>query len=148
MVIYDLLCNAHHQFEAWFKSSDDFQKQKDADLLSCPVCETKDVRKIPSTTYVNTKTITASVNEKAEYFPAQQGEMNKLMREIKTHIENNSVDVGNRFVEEAKKMHYGETQDKKNIRGLASSKEILELHEEGINTFQLPSTWVDKRKLN
>lgn len=150
MVIYDLLCSAHHQFEAWFKSPDDFQQQKESDLLSCPVCDTKDVRKIPSATYVNTKSMTLTENKKTEPQPTAvaQDEVNKLMVQIKTYIENNSVDVGTGFVEEVKKMHYGETPDKKNIRGVASSAEVAELREEGINTYTLPDLWVDKQKLN
>ncbi len=149
MVIYDLLCSAHHQFEAWFKSPDDFQQQKASDLLSCPVCDTKEVRKIPSATYVNTKSITLTEDKKTQQPAAvAQDEANKLMVQMKTYIENNSVDVGTRFVEEAKKRHYGETADKKNIRGLASSAEVAELREEGINTYALPDLWFDKRKLN
>lgn len=69
------------------------------------------------------------------------------MRQLHHYVEKNTEDVGNQFADEARKIHYGESEER-GIRGVASGNEVKELHDEGIKTYQLPPKPVAKEKLN
>jgi len=144
MVIYDLICDLEHQFEGWFKSERDFIQQQKDGLLCCPTCESKSVRKLPSASYVSTsRQAESKVSEKNDVtLNAHQA-----VKMINDYVLSNTEDVGERFVEEVKKMHYGEI-DGRNIRGRASSDEVQSLNDEGINVLSLPDNTLDKKKLN
>lgn len=141
MVVYDLMCDEEHVFEGWFKSSVDFQAQQTNGLLGCPMCESKVIKKLPSASYIST------TKERKPAIIDEQMTKQKLALALKDYIVENTDDVGENFVEEAKKIHYGEVKAR-SIRGVANKDEVAALAEEGVDVLSLPVTLNDKKKLN
>jgi hypothetical protein len=144
MKVLDLACAQAHVFEGWFGSEDDFQAQRAAGLLSCPVCGDPQVEKRLSAPRLNLRgaepaapAVEATGGERVPAAePAAAGwvaEALRAVREIVAHTE----DVGDRFAQEARRMHHGETEAR-GIRGRASLVEASELVEEGIAIVPLP----------
>lgn len=152
MKVLDLQCRHGHVFEGWFASHEDYAAQKERGLLTCPVCTDPDVSKMLSAPRLNLghanapepAASTADPSAKpapeaaaqtlAQMSPQQmQAAMLKMVR----HVMANTQDVGNRFAEEARKMHHGEAEQR-NIRGQASREETEALLEEGIDILPLP----------
>ncbi|MEY3944647.1 MAG: hypothetical protein RL697_660 [Pseudomonadota bacterium] len=124
MKVLDLQCSHGHVFEGWFASHDDYESQRERGLLTCPVCEDAQVNKMLSAPRLNL----------AQTPPQQiQAAMLKMVR----HVMANTEDVGNRFAEEARKIHHGEAQER-SIRGQASREETEALLDEGIDILPLP----------
>lgn len=148
MIIYDLICDTNHRFEGWFKSANDFVRQLEQGLLTCPMCDSANIRKLPSASHIATTPSKADAKPESALMPVQADEARAraAFAVLQEYAMKNSIDVGARFVEEAKKMHYGETEEK-NIRGHATFKDIVELHEEGIRVLPLPGV-PEKQKLN
>ena len=148
MIIYDLLCDGQHRFEGWFKNADEFQQQLQTGLLTCPVCGSEHVQKLPSASHISTG---HGQKQEESNTPAQQGTAEvtqaQLVQLLHDYVNKHYDDVGSRFAEEAKKIHYGEAEAR-NIRGLATANEVKELKEEGISALQLPPAPYDKDKLN
>ena len=157
MKVLDLQCAQHHVFEGWFGSEDDFQSQLTRGLLTCPMCGDVSVSKKLSAPRLNLnatetkpKTPSASavpelprLQDVANLEPAQlQAALMKMVR----HVVANTEDVGGSFPEEARKMHYGETEAR-NIRGHATPEETEELIDEGIAVMPLPLPDVLKEPL-
>lgn len=147
MVIYDLCCNNQHSFEGWFKDNNDMQQQIDTGILSCPICESAYVTKLPTASKLSktSKQAVAVMNNQqllAEYKQAQ-----KVLGQVHDYLDKNYTDVGNKFADEALKMHKGEKEER-NIRGVASSQQVTELKKAGIATLPIPAKPVDKQKLN
>ncbi len=149
MKVLDLQCGQHHVFEGWFGSEDDFQSQLTRGLVTCPLCGDPGVTKklsAPRLNLNNTAPATStqtSLQEVANLEPAQlQAALLKMVR----HVVANTEDVGNSFPEEARKMHYGETEAR-NIRGHATPKETEALIDEGIAVMPLPLPDVLKEPL-
>lgn len=155
MKVFDLLCAMGHQFEGWFATEEDYQKQREHSLLACPVCGSEEVSKMLSAPRLqrksNQKTGSTAVSvPQAEQSPAPQtslpGIQAKLENEILNYIIKNTEDVGEHFAEEARKIHYGEV-DGRNIRGQTTGQEAHELLEEGIDIVQLPFLPSSKKHL-
>ena len=147
MVIYDLCCENQHQFEGWFKDSDDMQQQIKRGILRCPVCESHNIIKMPTASKLSKSgkhdvAITNNKQSLDEYNQAQ-----KILGKVHEYLDQNYVDVGNNFADEAMKMHKGEKEEQ-NIRGIASKKQINELHEAGVATLPIPPKPVEKKNLN
>ena len=124
MKVLDLQCSHGHVFEGWFASHDDYESQRERGLLTCPVCEDAQVNKMLSAPRLNL----------AQMPPQQiQAAMLKMVR----HVMANTEDVGNRFAEEARKIHHGQAQER-SIRGQASREETEALLDEGIDILPLP----------
>lgn len=144
MVIYDLICEHEHAFEGWFKSEDDFKSQQLQHMLTCPNCDSNIVKKVPTASYIATRGVAdQSLNQKQKTALSKQ----HIIQKLTDYIVKNTEDVGQQFAEEAKKIHYGET-DKRAIRGQATVDEVKELNEEGIDVLPLPGPVVEKQKLN
>jgi hypothetical protein len=149
MIVYDLICALNHRFEGWFDSSATFQAQKGKGQLQCPICGNDSVEKLPSR--VNLKQakrgeLVPTFNSNTTDGPAQQTQA--LLAKLGEYISRHFDDVGTEFAEEAKKIHYGETEPR-NIRGRASAAEVKELVEEGIEAIPFPESLpIDKDKLN
>lgn len=142
MKVLNLQCSAQHLFEGWFASDEDFASQVERGLLECPLCNDKTVHKLPSAPRLNFGAVAApqatTATDKRDVVtgdPAQalQAAYLKLAR----RIVNQTEDVGERFAEEARKIHYGETEER-GIRGQASRAETEALMEEGIAVMPLP----------
>lgn len=132
--VFNLLCDSGHSFEGWFGSSDDYESQSAQGQLACPVCGSHAVTKALSAPYVSTGAAPAPAVQAAMPAPAQmQALFVKMAREIAATTE----DVGERFAEEARRIHYKETEER-GIRGRTSKEEAAALVEEGINVVPLP----------
>ena len=129
MKVYNLICEHDHRFEGWFSSEDDFKAQSDAHLIECPVCENHAVRKLPSAPRLN---LSGAQENKPEVEQVQ-----KQFLEMVRKIVANTEDVGERFAEEARRIHYNEAPERA-IRGVASVQEFAELADEGIDVLPLP----------
>ena len=135
MIRYDLICDAGHDFDAWFSGSADFDSQRKRGFLSCPVCGSVHVSKTLMAPSVTTG------RQKEAIQSLVTGEAQKLamakLREAVATIRANAEDVGARFPEEARKIHYGEAEQR-GIVGEAKPDEALALLEEGIEIAALP----------
>lgn len=134
MIRYALACEAGHAFESWFRDSDAFEKQAEAGLLSCPHCGSTRIAKQIMAPAV------AMREEKPAPFAMmgeKEREMRALLRAFHDHLSANAEDVGSAFAEEARKIHYGES-DERAIYGVASLPEVRELSEEGIPVMPVP----------
>ncbi len=142
MIVFDLICDADHQFEGWFRDANEFTQQQHSGLLTCPVCDSANVVKLPSASRVNFGKHESKLAELA----AAEKNAQQLAHRVHQYIEKNYEDVGGEFSSEAKKMHYGEIEER-NIRGTATAEDAKQLKEEGIDIIPLPD--VDKKdKLN
>lgn len=140
MILFDLICKNHHQFEAWFPSSDQYEVQRKKGLIKCPYCNTTSVKKslmAPSIKLSNEK----KYNEKKVIQSQYDNEMLKQIKKIKNYVNNSTEDVGQDFAEEARKIYYGETKARP-IRGEATQEETKSLNEEGVPFSRLP--WSSK----
>jgi hypothetical protein len=141
MIIYELRCDTGHGFEAWFRNSDAFEQQRDAEQVTCPVCGSCDVSKAPMAPRIGKGT-----SEKPEQ-PRTAGQPNsEQMRvvmsqiaELNKHIAETCDYVGKAFPEEARKIHYGEAEHRE-IYGEASPADAIALREEGISIAAVP--WI------
>jgi hypothetical protein len=132
MISFNLKCRREHVFAAWFPSTAAYEKQVKAGKVLCPVCADKKVSKAPMAPAVrNSSPATQEATEAADALRA--------LRAVRQHVEDNSDYVGPRFAEEARRMHYGET-DKRNIHGETTDKEAESLQDEGIDFSRIP--WV------
>lgn len=148
MVIYDLCCENQHQFEGWFKDSEDMQQQVDKGILKCPVCGSDNVTKLPTAAKLGKtkrQQDVAVMNDQQGLEQYQQAQ--KMLGKLHDYLDSNYVDVGNKFADEAIKMHNGEKEER-NIRGTASGEQVSELNEAGVVTLPIPPKPVDKQKLN
>ena len=135
MKVLDLRCAHGHRFEGWFASEDDFLGQSERGLVGCPVCEDKQVTRLPSAPRLNVSSLrqaepTAAVPDTAEHAHARWMQMVNAVLQ-------NTEDVGDRFPEEARRIHYGEAKDR-GIRGHATAEDADALREEGIEVVSLP----------
>ena len=137
MIVYELGCANRHRFEGWFTSREDFKRQLDAKLLTCPLCGDGQIERLPHAPYVTTRGSDVPVNAPAEP-PQQYANLGaEVLAKLIDHIVETTEDVGRAFPEEARKIHYGETEERR-IRGTASVREIDALREEGIEVAALP----------
>lgn len=131
MKVLNLRCAHHHRFEGWFASDDDFLAQGGRGLVACPLCDDKAIVRLPSAPRLNVSTQRGDSGAPpgaAEIAEARaQGRWLRAVREVL----NSTEDVGDRFPEEARRIHYGETKDR-GIRGRASPQDADALREEGI----------------
>ncbi len=140
MKVLNLQCAHQHGFEGWFASEEDFQSQLARQLVACPVCGDTAVAKLPSAPRLNLGATASPVEQGAPAQPepdpkqaARQAAWLKMVR----HVMANTEDVGEKFAEEARRIHYGEAEER-NIRGQASREDTEALLEEGIAVLPLP----------
>lgn len=136
MKVLDLRCANGHGFEGWFGSEDDFLDQNGRGLVECPLCADRVVTRMPSAPRLNLSGAREPDPVPAKVEPAA-ADLQALWMQVVRHAIENTDDVGERFAEEARRIHYGET-DARGIRGVASPEERHALHEEGIEVLSLP----------
>lgn len=136
MKVLDLRCANGHGFEGWFGSEDDFLDQNGRGLVECPLCTDRVVTRMPSAPRLNLSGAREPDPVPAKVEPAA-ADLQALWMQVVRHAIENTDDVGERFAEEARRIHYGET-DARGIRGVASPEERHALHEEGIEVLSLP----------
>lgn len=140
MIVFDLLCAQGHAFEGWFASGAEFDRQKEARLVACPVCDGSDVERCPSAK-VRVAKVPQAPRAAPAPVPAAHGDAiagipPELLAKLR-EVVRNAEDVGERFPEEARRIHYDETPPR-SIRGQASREEAEALAEEGIDFSTLP----------
>ncbi len=142
MIVYDLECEQSHRFEGWFGSAGDFDTQLADKLLCCPICNSGNVVRRPSASYVNTGAVERQPrdNQKSSSVSVPQQYANvspEMVAKIIEHIVKTTEDVGNKFPEEARKIHYNEAPER-HIRGIATARDVESLRDEGIEVVSLP----------
>jgi hypothetical protein len=135
MRVFDLQCSHRHSFEGWFASEDDFQGQLARGLVECPLCGDAGVSKMPSAPRLNLGAVQPKPRD--EVMTAPDSSLQAAWLKMVRHVMANTEDVGERFPEEARKIHYGESEER-GIRGRASREETEALIEEGIGVLPLP----------
>ena len=187
MKVLNLQCAGMHTFEGWFGSEDDYQSQRQRNLVACPLCANTEVRKLPSAPRLNfgaeeprqaksaakeelptaagsvvpntglpgspglpavpaVPTAQAMASSLVQIHPEAAEMVQEAWMKMVKHVIANTEDVGQNFAEEARKMHYGESEER-NIRGQASVEETQDLLEEGIEVMPLPVPDALKRGL-
>jgi hypothetical protein len=141
MIRYDLTCDKGHNFDGWFRDSAAFDEQAAAGQVTCATCGSSNVTKQLMAPNVGTKsnraTLVASQRMAAGPMDPRAQFLMKMMREFRTEIEKNAENVGDKFAEEARKIHYGESE-KRGIYGETTGEEAKALIEEGIEVHPLP----------
>ena len=128
--IFDLLCANDHRFEGWFASGAEYEQQRDSGIIACPMCGDSQIVKVPAASYVNTGATDRAPVPKAEVAEASPEQTqyanfrSAMLAKLVEYVVKNTEDVGKDFPEEARKIHYGETPDRK-IRGVASAQEVF-----------------------
>jgi hypothetical protein len=138
MKVLDLQCAGGHTFEGWFASEEDFVAQCEKSMVQCPVCGDASVLKKLSAPRLNLSHARSDTPAEMEVMNTshQQAAITAAWMELARKIVANTQDVGERFAEEARKMHYGEAKDRP-IRGKTSVDEARALVEEGIEVVPL-----------
>lgn len=148
MIKYDLRCEQGHAFESWFQSSTAYDSQRKRKLISCPSCGSMKIEKaIMAPRLAGTKkrgrveapSEAASVEAPtpSSLVMTQELELRAKLKELRDHVMKNADNVGERFPNEARKMHYGDIEHRP-IYGEASADEAKSLIEEGIEVMPLP----------
>jgi hypothetical protein len=131
VIVYNLQCKNSHAFEGWFRDSSAFDDQANRGKLLCPICGSQKVSKAPMAPAVS------GTKSRAAAGSGELRQMRQFMTGLRKYVQENAEYVGPRFPEEARKIHYGETEDR-HIYGEASLKDAKELVEEGIDVAALP----------
>lgn len=143
MIVYDLKCKKDHVFEAWFRDSSAYDEQAGAGTVVCPVCGSRKVEKVPMAPRISkgaaSQREVAKRQEDGQPAPANAKAVKAMqaLRELQGKIEKEFDYVGPRFAEEARRIHYGET-DQRNIYGETSTEEAEALQEEGVSFGRIP----------
>ena len=157
MIRYALACDKGHEFESWFQSSAAYDAQAKRGLVACPLCGSDKVEKALMAPRLTRTDKTARSAEPINVEPAgadaapaaaavkapvaimsdREREFRSKLKELRAHLTKNADYVGQKFPEEARKMHYGETEHR-SIYGEASADDAKALHEEGIEFHPLP----------
>jgi hypothetical protein len=165
MIRYTLVCDRRHEFESWFTNSAAYDKQAKRGLVTCPLCGSAKVEKAlmaPRLARADTpsnqeaapahpppyppphagegregETVPTPAQTPVAMISPQEQEFRRKLRDLRDHLVKNAENVGPRFPEEARKMHYGEAEHR-SIYGVASPKDAKALHEEGIEFSPLP----------
>ena len=138
MIKYTLKCNNLHQFESWFRTSDDYEKLYNQKMLSCEICGSKSISKSLMSPSVSSKE-KKQTKETLDTVPSKE---QKLIKQLKKEVEKNCEYVGDNFEKEARAIHYGDSPER-SIYGKTTIKEAKSLYEDGIPVTPLP--WVDRK---
>ena len=131
MIKYQLICDSNHEFEGWFRDSADFDAQSEDGFIECPACGSDAVRKAVMAPAVRRK------GSRDVRLAAIKHEIVNAAARARDYVEKNYDYVGDRFPDEARKIHYGETE-KRGIYGEASGSDVKALVEEGVSVAPLP----------
>jgi hypothetical protein len=137
MKVLDLRCANGHRFEGWFASEDDFMDQNGRGLVECPLCTDRVVSRMPSAPRLNLSGAREVAPESAAGSMASAPDLQSAWLQTVRHLMKNTEDVGERFAEEARRIHYGESPQR-GIRGDATGEERAALQEEGIEVVAIP----------
>lgn len=144
MILFDLRCSQGHRFEGWFRNGAAYEAQAASHAVTCPLCGDSQIDKAPMAPAIAKGSRSAAIAEAlpaADPAPdavrAAQGEILRHLRELRAHVEKTADYVGDRFAEEARKIHYGEVEGRA-IYGETSAEQAQALHEEGVAVASIP----------
>lgn len=132
MIKYDVQCGEGHRFEGWFRDADTFDAQSAAGEIACPICGDTNVGRA-----LMAPAISRSSESKAARLQSEMKRMREVLTAVRREVESTCEPVGDRFAEEARKIHYGEAEAR-GIYGKATAEEATGLKEEGISFGVLP----------
>ena len=153
MIRYTLVCERQHDFESWFANSAAYDKQAKRGLVACPICGSSKVEKaimaprlarsgkridVPPAMPAAPVPAAADTPAPVAMVSPQERELRSKLKELRDHLTKNAENVGRKFPDEARKMHYGEIEHR-SIYGEASPQEAKDLHEEGVEFHPLPT---------
>jgi hypothetical protein len=143
MILFDLVCTGGHRFESWFRNSATYDSQTASGEVSCPVCGDVKLKKALTAPSLVTRRSRSSdqpaalATPSATSAPALGGQAAEALAKLRAHVESHFEYVGERFPEEARRIHYGET-DARAIYGEATAEEGSALIEEGVDFIAVP----------
>jgi hypothetical protein len=135
VIHYSLVCDSDHKFDAWFRNAEAYDTQKARGIVTCPVCSSQTVEKA-----MMAPMIARSSSEKVAFSIGhpQHAELRAMMRALRDKVVKEAENVGDRFAEEARKIHYKEVEER-GIYGEATRDEVSALLEEGVDIMPLPN---------
>jgi hypothetical protein len=146
MKVFDLACDHDHRFEGWFGSAEAYDDQLARGLVECPVCESRSIRKLLAAPRLNLSGATEpapspgrapAVQAPGGTAPPDPRAVQAMLLKMARRLVESTEDVGGRFAEEARRIHYREAPER-GIRGVASPDDVRELADEGIEVFPFP----------
>jgi hypothetical protein len=132
MILFKLKCSAEHEFEGWFRDGATYERQAKRGLISCPTCGDSTVEKAPMAPRL-------ARSAPRENPPPSPEQLRRMLQQLRRHVETTCDYVGDRFAEEARRIHEGDA-DPRGIYGEASDEESRALAEDGIEVARLP--WI------
>lgn len=135
MIKYRLICSESHEFEGWFRGSDAFELQAESGQLSCPVCGSSTVSRAVMAPAISTRQ-SAGASRQAPGLERQR-EIFAALRKLHSEVEGRSTYVGERFAEEARKIHFGEAEER-TVHGEATLDDVRGLVDDGVPVMPLP----------
>lgn len=147
MLVLNLACESGHAFEGWFASSDDCSEQQARGLLTCPICGSSRVERRPSAPRLNVSHLRADAPAPTPARPGKQADatapavdareaLQSAWMTLSRELARQAEDVGDRFADEARRIHYGDAEERA-IRGRSEPEEVRALMEEGIELLPL-----------
>jgi hypothetical protein len=139
MILFNLRCARDHVFEGWFRNGDAYEAQVGANKVSCPACGSRKIEKAPMAPRIGKG---ASKGDDAPAAPPTEAsekaaQLMQALRELRDKVESESDFVGDRFAEEARRIHYGEVETR-SIYGQTSDEEADALRDEGVSFSRIP----------
>lgn len=134
MISYSLVCDNSHKFDAWFRSAEAFDEQHRRGIVTCPMCNSAKVEKAlmaPAVSRMNSDKVSLSTGH------PMQAEIREMLRTMRRKVTSEAEYVGNRFAEEARKIHFKEAEPR-GIYGEATRDEVAELIDDGVDFLPLP----------
>jgi len=141
--VFDLSCDSDHVFEGWFSSQEQFEEQLLERNIGCPLCASNLIRRLPSAPRLNL----GAQQETLRAAPPSATQVQAMLVRAARQIMANTEDVGERFAEEARKIHYKEVPER-GIRGVATRDEAQALTEEGVRVVAVPFAEMAKEPLH
>lgn len=135
MISYSLVCDKSHKFDAWFRSAEAFDAQAERGIVTCPICNSVRVGKAlmaPAVSRMSSDKVSLSSGH------PQQSEIRELLRAMRKKVTSEADYVGDRFAEEARRIHFKEA-DQRGIYGEATRDEVAELIDDGVDFLPLPN---------
>lgn len=149
MIVVDLVCEHDHRFEGWFACSEDIETQQKQGLLICAICGSREMRRLPSAPHVQRHAGDEAQHERenvavdavtTEAPPTALDDGRQLLQLLVKKLQESAEraeDVGEDFPVEARRIHFGDAEDRP-IRGFATSKDVASLLDEGISVLPVP----------
>jgi len=134
MKVFNLRCGQQHAYEGWFASEDDFLSQQERGIVACPLCGDTAAVRLPNASRVQRSRPPAGAEQQPQ--TTELTLQSQWLRAVRQVLES-TEDVGERFPEEARRIHYGEVEER-GIRGRATKEDADALREEGIEVMALP----------